>query len=333
MGDEAQSAVRLAHNASIRRLAQDKQLTREVFLNVPPGESIPDEFAKQIAKYWRVSRFVPFAPEDGVEGFSRLAIHASVDLPTSFFDALAERGPQRGLGGFVMALGAIAQAHGHEGLQRIASEIEDEAYAKLTRIGVGVLEREELRTILQERAMPGLGAGFDDSKEYGLLACATHVAIIEIGPSARRGGCRVSVRLDDADTGEVVWADVRDRLIRRHESADRYLLDFGNLVVINSNRYRGRTDTAGLHLSPIDRESTEQLLARVAYAEPSGDSRFVRIRDLFSSQSQVVERSRVDAATSKTVESIEDIPPAQLMRYGTPSRNTGEPAASALPTD
>ena len=73
-------------------------------------------------------------------------------------------------------------------LDQFKMQIQDEAYAKLTRLGVPLLEREEMEAVIEERKLAD-GDEFE-TRSSAQLACATHMAIIELGPGQQRDTCR-----------------------------------------------------------------------------------------------------------------------------------------------
>lgn len=198
-------------------------------------------------------------------------------------------------------------------LDHFAQQILDEAYAKLTRLGVPLLEREELKTVAEERSL-GEGGQFE-AKEFTPLLCATHLAKIEVGPGPQRQTCRISVRLTSLDTGQTIWGETQEQLLRGQAPSDYYLLDCGKVAVLNAVGAGRAGDSLPLFPPPVSENWISAMEPRLVYIEPSPSPDILQIRDLFDEQVRQFPRSQVDTAQAKLIQSIDDVPRNNLLRY------------------
>jgi hypothetical protein len=250
---------------------------------------------------------------DNREGYLNVAIRTDADLPERYIREWAVHLNYLAYGGRRMVSDAIGNVFVHHlWLKNFLTALEDQVHAKFAQLGVPVVEREELPKLLEEQAL-AQSPQFD-TRQYGRLGLATHVLMVEVGPGGEPGQYRISVRLDDADTGEVLWSGTRDSAATQdgptEELAD-FWLDSGRLAALSGKRANGSRGL-GLRTLPID--ETKPLESRLVVVEEQTRDHW-KLRDLFDKRLITLPISIVGAATTKPVLGPSDVPSDQILRY------------------
>src|SRR5262249_55715102 len=134
---------------------------------------------------------------DTLEEFLKLSKEPDTELNDIFFDFLARwrLEPYRP---------DARKAHARW-LRDAARELHDEFISRLSKFGIPLVEREEIDRVVAERNL-AKNSEFEP-REYGRLLCASHLVVAEVDKPSRDGKLRLSVRLDDVDNGQTIWAD------------------------------------------------------------------------------------------------------------------------------
>ncbi|MCA9125190.1 MAG: hypothetical protein H6822_18460 [Planctomycetaceae bacterium] len=93
-------------------------------------------------------------------------------------------------------------------LRRYATYLQDEVGSRLSRLGIPVVEREELNQIIAERDLADTRSF--EPRDYAGLVSASHVVMIDVDRPRNGGDFRLSVRLVTADTGNKIFEDNGD---------------------------------------------------------------------------------------------------------------------------
>jgi hypothetical protein len=258
-------------------------------------------FSAQYGKSWRGAHQPGIGWATAVNGDQRLGVGFITDRDYEETDYQGSRD----------SVHTTFQTSVRTKLDQFKMQIQDEACAKLTKLGVPLLEREEMKAILEERDLA-------DSNEFetrscAQMTCATHMVIIDIGPGQQRDTCRISVRLASVDRGQILWSDAQEQLLRDRAPANHFLLDSGRLAVLNPSS----RDSSREFLPLTPKASSRVLLSqpRLVYQESCMDAGEIRIRDLFTAAPLQVPSSRLSAGNLRGMEGLEDVPRSNMMRY------------------
>jgi hypothetical protein len=197
----------------------------------------------------------------------------------------------------------------------IARELEDEVYAKLNRLGVPTLEREEIGEVIAERERR-----FDEefeARELPQLQTATHQLILEVEKAQNGGLYRLAVRLVSVDSGAVVFADSGDRVYPENKAPANFFLDVGQVYLVEfkgTGRPMVLPPAGGpMHLPPVRLEAPESEPPRVGYIEGAATGEVIRFRDLFAKEFQELPASVVARVTP--ISDLKQLPRPYQMRY------------------
>jgi len=298
-----------------------------------------------------------------------LAIHPKVDLPETILNdhvtitGTVPLGEMFAIGGQITFQDSLVTY-----LKKVALRIEDEAYAKLVKLGVRVLEREELSGLLLEhgirtdknleipltlevfgkdayaveeyhtyfRTFETRDEYFDYYRHYHAhwklygLDLPDEVLFVEVAEAQQPHHVSLNVRLVDAYTTEVLWSAIEERPLYQEVPATRYMLNSGQLAVLNASNLG--MQVPGHPLSPGPLSPREAPSSRLVFLESHmDDGARMAVRDLFSSRIDWVDRYALDHATTKTVRSSADVPQDNLLRYMTWSlANAALPSAGQV---
>jgi cell division protein FtsB len=203
----------------------------------------------------------------------------------------------------------------HKSVEKAVQYIEDEVYSKLVKLGVRVVESEQLEKLRQVTATrPAL------INQANILNL-THVLLIEVKSPLRKGVYHLSVRLVDAITDEVVSADSGDRVRGFEESEHVFHLGSGKIAMIESDNEKAPTNYTGTEqpaVVPILKRPSAKLSRNLVYLEDETSSP-MKYRNLFDLQLQ--ELPRQDKDKKDIVKSLikiaksSEVPRELMMRY------------------
>jgi hypothetical protein len=210
---------------------------------------------------------------DTLEEFLELSKQPDTSSNDIFFDFLARirREPYRP---------DARKAHARS-LRDAARELHDELVSRLSKFGIPLVEREEVDRLLAERKL----AKHEEFEphEFTRMLCATHLVIAEVDKPMADGKLRLSVRLDEVDTGRNLWADNCD--LGRSQPADvaAFLLDSGEPALVAFAGAPASGSAPGplpLVLPPLAADPAGQT-PRLGYIEAGALGEPVLFRDLF----------------------------------------------------
>lgn len=199
-------------------------------------------------------------------------------------------------------------------LRRAPKYLEDELYAKLVKIGLPIVERENLAELLNESDL-AKRPGFE-ARNYGRMLCATHMVIVEVKQPVRGGEYHISVRLDDVNTGKVIWAEEGDRIRRPAAAVNNFFLDAGRVVQVKL------ADAALPNFVPVEDPpiipvgpSLQKGIAipHLICVEDSTDDQMVLCRTLFTKETRSF--PKIAFRELKPVDGVKDVPREHLLRY------------------
>lgn len=122
-------------------------------------------------------------------------------------------------------------------LRRFAAYLQDEIGARLARLRIPIVERQELQSILSERAL-SRSDSFEPSN-HAKLHCASHLVVAEVDKPRQDGSFRVAIRLIEADTGTRLFEDNGELERKAVTTAERFSLNSGQLAVLGAHASRG----------------------------------------------------------------------------------------------
>jgi hypothetical protein len=192
-------------------------------------------------------------------------------------------------------------------LREAEKSLENKAYFKLTKMGLPVVEREHLDLIREERA---LGGQKDFASDYGKLACASHIVLLEISLSdASRYA--LSVRLLDVDNGRVVWAMMGDRTnVKGKPKVSQYQLPSGRLCMITPKAGTSPQEFSGLEtppvLEPLLLKKNSDIRSHIVTIESAANAEQVAYRPLFGKQTLSIPKSSLESIG--VIRDIADVP-------------------------
>jgi hypothetical protein len=203
-------------------------------------------------------------------------------------------------------------------LREAGKALEDELYAKLVKVGLPVVEREEIGAVLSERRLAKEGGSikkdrFDEDEgekveaasgdfephEYGKLVCATHVVNAEIRPPTQENGdYGLSIRLLDVDSGRVLWAGTGDRDKLRPKVTTQYLLQSGKLAVVTLAKEAAPVEFQGVEqpmvMEPWKSASKTPNREFIVHVEGIDDPKTFEYRTLFGKLTRRAPRTSIE---------------------------------------
>lgn len=197
-------------------------------------------------------------------------------------------------------------------LREIAMYVEDEVYDKLTKLGVPVVERQQIQAVVEESRF-GLPLSSAAQQEITQLG-ATHMLIVDVKKSQNGGRYHLATRLTEIRHGEVLWAQSGDRLEPLPNVQQRFLLRTGRLALVTVNagsqeRFQGVEDP------PVALPATMGMkagLQHLVFVE-SDDKQTLTYRPLFGIDRHEISRqaiSRID-----WIDKDMEVPTAHQVRY------------------
>lgn len=228
----------------------------------------------------------------------------------------------------------------------LCSYIEDGAVAKLTSLGLRVIERERIGELLAERKLLedkmklvvselGIGKSPDgwslssnlrfervpsefgrDNFKYQRLLTATHLVLLEIKPPIEGGLYHVSCRLIDVDSGEVAWSDDGEQNhvtpTNAHFTSDGRIarVTFKQPPAMPSS-FRGVEDPPVIPFPSMS--NAKSFVVAVDKISPEGD---VTYRPLFQRNRIIVPKQLVTSIVDADyIEKADQVPTPERLRY------------------
>ncbi|MFK7768542.1 MAG: hypothetical protein AB8B55_15070 [Mariniblastus sp.] len=232
-----------------------------------------------------------------------VVVYVKIDLPESHFDV------------FRTISGKMFWASDrYKNFDSLQQQLEDDLQVKLGKLGVKVLERENLDAIIGEQK---LSAEFDNEEILGQMTFATHVFICEVAESSNGTGYKINVRLADVRTSEQLWQESYDRPRTRLVENQKYDLSSGRLAVVNVVKKRPEEWRPLREAKLTSRlgELETQLLIMEKTSAGNSKSDSIRARNLFSMQIEDLPKKYIRNADSKLVKSADDVPPECMLQY------------------
>lgn len=201
----------------------------------------------------------------------------------------------------------------HASVKLAAQYVEDEVYSKLVKLGVRIVETEQLDTVRQMQ----LTNVVDDVNRLNL----THALLVEVKAPQRKGEYHLSVRLVDAVNNEVICAESGDRVRGFDESEHVFHLGSGKIAAIETDNGKVPADFKGLEqppVVPVNRRPSAKLSRNLVYLESETPST-VKYRNLFDLKLQELPRKDKDKQDAiKSIVEItkpSEVPREMILRY------------------
>ncbi len=170
-------------------------------------------------------------------------------------------------------------------LREFSLGLEDQMRSRLNRLGIPLVEREELDSLVSERDL-AKSKHFDE-RNYGKLHSATHVVMVEVGRPTGDGAFRVDIRLIDTHSGTILFEDTDDIGKPVSTLANTFNVQTGPLMVMTMRTERSvhtPTRQKPLWLGSLDSTPSPTRLVRL---ESSNSTEHVYY-DLFDRTRHVV---------------------------------------------
>jgi hypothetical protein len=197
-------------------------------------------------------------------------------------------------------------------LRDAARELHDEIVSRLSKLGIPLLEREEINRVIAERDLAK--EHHFEPQEYGRLLCASHLVLVEVDKPSDDGKLRLSVRLDDVENGQTVWADNCDIERRKPAEVATFLLDSGKPALVTFANAKLTPNRNGLPLFlPRLQSKVEDEGPRLCYIEQTASDDRPLLRDLFRTQLHSVSPQSVKHVNEDVT--IDRVPPNQRLRF------------------
>ncbi|MDZ4687793.1 MAG: hypothetical protein SH850_22200, partial [Planctomycetaceae bacterium] len=113
-----------------------------------------------------------------------------------------------------------------DALRKLSRQAEDKLYARLVDMGLPVVEREQLDEVEVERQLRTGGSERDLADRLD----ATHILVAEIDEPEGPGRFRLSMRLIDVRTGQVLWAANGDETAPKTDGYNKFILNSGRIA-------------------------------------------------------------------------------------------------------
>ncbi|MDB5385641.1 MAG: hypothetical protein JWM11_1287 [Planctomycetaceae bacterium] len=203
----------------------------------------------------------------------------------------------------------------HKSVEKAVQYVEDEVYSKLVKLGVRVVDNEQMEKLRQ------ISATRPTLVNHANLLNLTHVLLIEVKAPQKKGVYHLSVRLVDAISDEVVCADSGDRVRGFEESEHVFHLGSGKIAMLETDNEKvpmNYTGTEQPPVVPILKRPSAKLSRNLVYLEDETASP-MKYRNLFDLQVQ--ELPRQDKDKKEIVKSLvkitktSEVPRELMMRY------------------
>ena len=253
----------------------------------------------------------------------RLAIHTKIDLSNATWSRTANA-PSSGpvyqfLSRVLSSNGTVRPSTDH--FKVVRNALEDDLYAKLSNLGVSIVERESIQELLAEQNLAGWNKShrFIDQllgrkNPFGQLLYATHVLYMELGDAADPGAIRFSARLVDSYSGEVVWAKTCERPVYASSTTQQHLLTSGKVVLVNPKKNPSRDLHHPLRM-PLSRAEHDLQLTRLVCLEGSLNDPMLRMRDLFEPVTTTFSTGMFSPKAIMEVRNVDQVPWEHRFRY------------------
>ena len=198
-------------------------------------------------------------------------------------------------------------------LREIAMYVEDELYQKLIKLGIPVVERQQIRAIINESQF---GKGLSpDAQDKITQVGATHMLFADIQAPQAGGRFHIAFRLTDARRGEVLWAETGERLTPNPSLHQRFLLHTGSLAVVKVKQeamagFHGIEDPPIVMPAQLGKAAAREHLV-ILEGPSSGNS--IRYRSLFDTLTHELPRTQFESVTPVTKDA--EIPATLQLRY------------------
>jgi cell division protein FtsB len=198
-------------------------------------------------------------------------------------------------------------------LREAAMYVEDQLYQKLSKLGIPLVERQQIRAVIDEK---NFGATLSAGRQAEITQLgATHMLFADIQSPQSGGRYHIAFRLTDVRRGETLWAETGERLTPKPNLQHRFLLSTGLLFLVKvKEKAIGRF--RGLESPPIlvpAQLGTQDPREHLVILENANDPEMVQYRSLFTSEIHELPRSCFDKI-APVMRDI-DIPVSLQMRY------------------
>ncbi len=204
-------------------------------------------------------------------------------------------------------------------LEDATNYLEDELHKKLSSMGVIALDRSALGYLTEARECARYGSSLGD---YAHNATLSHALIVTVKAPVRGGRYHLGVRLLDARSGAVLFAENADRIdesvqdvVCRSGGHREYHFDSGRLAVITTK------DLPPSDFHPVEspplvqqtRTGNTSSRSQLVYVESDESDYSLQYRSLFTKRRYTAKQS--DFASIKYVSTADDVPRPDLFRY------------------
>ena len=257
-----------------------------------------------------------------------LGVEMDIDLPERLLNNnLQFRGQLTFFDIFTIgAIGVIPQPR-KEFLESISLELEDLFISKLNKLGVPVVEREEMALVINgyreaeieytwyPRYNLSVSVTEKEVRSMGKASYASHVALVEVGECDTPNHYRLSIRLLNANSSNVVWADVAERPYFKAVPAKYQSLKSGQLFILNDPekvRKLLARDFPNLKKKPAQQFQPRLMYYENEFADKS-DPKFLNgFRDLDNPSFTTISRKDIHSKSSYAVEEWDEDKPTQM---------------------
>ena len=216
-------------------------------------------------------------------------------------------------------------------LRRAASFIEDEIYTRFVKLGVPILEREEIEAVVRERSL--FRSAAEVRRQAGLVN-ATHLVLVELKPSQTGNAAyHLSVRLVDVNNGAIEWAGQGERFAKRSTYGQSFYFQQGRLAVVTlpTGLLAAKGGLPGKRGRPVkSARATSDVLAHIS---PSDKATEWMVRPLQRASARRLSKAAVHRV--QYVESGLDVPRHLSLNYALDAllRSVLPPAGKVISVD
>lgn len=196
-----------------------------------------------------------------------------------------------------------------DSLDQTCRKIEAQVVAKLSQIGVNVLERKRLGGLVAEGQLARGTLAEKPTQDFAKIDYATHILLIDVLPAGGNAhDYQASARLVDAYSSAILWAGTADQYLAPPLPPSTFRVASGDLCLLSSS---GKVAKLRNEL-PLNVRRLEPLTEQAVFMEEAlSTSQRVAVRDLFSASIQQIPRT---AVRTTPLQSFEECRPGNMMR-------------------
>lgn len=198
-------------------------------------------------------------------------------------------------------------------LRELAMYVEDEMYEKLRKLGIPMVERQQIEAVIEESRF-GQPLSPTAQGELSQLG-ATHMVFVDLKKSQQGGTYHLALRLSDVRHGTVLWSQSGERLAPQPDVQQRFLMQTGRLAVVTVKpgfeaQFQGYEEPSVAVPTFLGVKSSREHLV---FVEDSVDDQSITYRPLFSSKRESISRKEIEPI--KWVAKDRDVDTPHQVRY------------------